>query len=400
MKNLILIISFLAFALTISGQASPVFEINFNDCTGMDAIGDLDNDIVSPTVECDCGVVQDAAYFDEEADSIFVDNGVKDFLSKDFTFSMYFWVEDAAEPYSLFSVQRFCNKDSLFLIKYLPSTNQIDVQMTKNFGTGVFLLGDLDPDRCWHQVVFTREDNVYSLTVDGQFIISDNVNENIVMGDRHSVRVGSSACLNIEETYSRGRIDQIQIFDYPLSLNEIQSLDRKPDQIITSDTTIFAGSSVLIETGSICTNNFNWNPTTDLDDPNLQSPEASPISSTNYELNIDYGSCTAFDNINIQVVDPDAIECENLLLPNVFTPNDDKVNDEFEISNDFIISDLEYFDIYDRWGAKVFTTQNKQEGWDGFFEGVRQAPAMYIYKIEYTCQGTEHQKVGSFSLLK
>lgn len=400
MKTSISSILLLFLSLTLMGQTNPVYQVTFDDCTGLDAVGNLDNNMVSPTVNCDCGVEQDAVYFDEEADSIFLDNGVKDFLKDDFTFSMFFWVEDAVEPYTLFSVQRFCNLDSAFIVKYFPNSQKLDVQITKNFGTGIFMVADLDPDRCWHQVVFTRENNVYSLTVDGVFIETKNVNEDIVMGEKHSVRLGSSPCLNDTETYARARIDQLQIFNYPLSLEEIEGLDRSPDQIITNDTTIFAGSSVFIETGSICATNFTWTPNSELDDPNLLEPTASPSSSTNYVLDLDYGSCRAQDNITINVIDAEAIDCENLLLPNVFTPNDDNVNDEFAISNDFIISELDYFDIYDRWGSKVFSTQNKQEGWDGFFDGTRQAPAMYIYQVEYTCKDEKHKKLGSFSLLK
>lgn len=387
-------------SLTSWSQANPVYQVTFDDCTGLDAIGTLDNNTVSPSVDCDCGVAQDAVYFNEEADSIYLDNGVKDLIAKNFTISMNFWVEDATSPYTLMSIQRFCNLDSAFIIKYFPNSEKLDVQITKNFGTGIFMDADLDPDRCWHELIFTREDNAYSLTVDGVFIETKNVNEDIVMGEKHIVRLGSSPCLNDTETFANARLDQLQIFDRTLSLEEIAQLDRKPDQIISNDTTIFAGSSVLIETGSICATNFTWSPNGDLDDPNILEPTATPATTTNFVLDIDYGSCTAQDNININVIDPDAIDCQNLLLPNVFTPNDDNVNDEFEISNDFIISELDYFDIYDRWGSKVFSTQNKQEGWDGFFDGVRQAPAMYVYQIEYTCKGDNFKKLGTFSILK
>ncbi len=397
------VIQLIVCVLTIQigfSQVTPAYKVSFNNCTAEDDIGTLDDNFVSPSVMCDCGVEADAAYFDEESDTIFADNGIKEILKEDFTFSMYFWADDAPEPYSLFSVQRYCSKDSAFIVRYIPSLKQVDVQMAKNFGVGVFLLGDLDPDRCWHHLLFTREDNVYSLSVDGEFIISDNINESVVLGEKHRVRIGSSPCLNDNETYTRGRIDEIQIFDQVLGIEDIQSLDLQPDRILTSDTTIFAGSSVLIETGSICSNIFSWTPTANLDNPNLIEPTATLDESQSYTLTIDHGSCIAQDEVNILVIDENSIDCNNLLLPNVFTPNDDKINDIFEISNDFIISELDYFDIYDRWGAKVFTTQNKQEGWDGFWNGVRQAPAMYVYKVEYTCQGDSYQKLGNFSLLK
>ena len=400
MKTAYLIITFLLFSTLAWAQLDPVFHITFDDCTGTDVIGPLDSNIVSPTVDCDCGVDLNAAYFDEEADSIFLDNGIKDLLAEDFTFSMYFWVDDSPEPYTLFSIQRYCSKDSSFQVRYLPAINELDVQISRNFGSGIFLTAPLDEDRCWHHVVFLKEGNNYSLTVDGVFIETDNVLQPIVMGERHSVRLGSSPCLNTLETHARGRIDQIKIFDRPLGLAEIQALDEKPDQIINQDTTIFAGSSVLIQTGSICSSNFSWNPTTGLDDPSLVEPTSTPDESISHELTIDYGTCTASDNLNIFVIEEDDIDCSELLLPNVFTPNNDKINDEFMISNEFIISELEYFDIYDRWGAKLFTTQTKEEGWDGTFNNIRQAPAQYIYKVEYICQDNSYQKIGSFSLLK
>ncbi len=400
MKTAYLLISFL-FVTTLGwSQLDPVLHITFDDCTGTDVVGPLDSNIVSPTVDCDCGVDLDAAYFDEEADSIFLDNGIKDLIGEDFTFSMYFWVDDSPEPYTLFSIQRFCSKDSSFQIRYLPAINELDVQISRNFGAGIFLTAPLNDNRCWHHVVFVKEGNDYSLTVDGIFIETDNVLEPVVMGEKHSVRLGSSPCLNTLETHARGRIDQIQIFDRPLSLDEIQQLDEQPDQIINQDTTIFAGSSVFIETGTVCSSNFNWIPATGLDDTSLIEPTATPDQSTMYELNIDHGSCTATDSLNIFVIDENDIDCEDLLLPNVFTPNGDKINDEFFISNSFIISDLDFFDIYDRWGAKLFSTQNKEEGWDGTFDNTIQAPSMYVYKIEYTCQDESYQKIGNFSLLK
>ncbi len=393
----------LSFALMLTFQISaqqPVYQLTFDNCDGMDAIGNLDNELTSPTVDCDCGVNLDAAYFNEDADSIFLDDGVKDLLSKDFTFSMYFWAEPAPLSYSIFSVQRFCDKDSIFNIKYLPNVEEVSVEVAQNFGTGAFIFGEINPDRCWHHVVLVREGRDYSLTVDGQFIETRSTPMDVVMGEKHRVRIGSSPCLGTLETFMRGRVDQVKIFDRPLTLEEIQALDEQPNQILSQDTTIFAGTSFPIMTGPICPTSFNWVPTTDLNDPNSLNPEVGPTETTEYFLNLDFGTCRAQDSITVSVIDENNIDCSNLLLPNIFTPNNDKVNDELMISNDFIIENLNYFEIYDRWGAKVFETTIKQEGWDGSLNGVTQPPAMYVYKIEYTCQNDTYKKVGNFSLLK
>lgn len=398
-KSVFILAIAMMLTLHISAQ-QPVYQLTFDGCDAMDSVGNLDDELTSPSIDCDCGVNQDAAYFNEESDSIYLDNGVKDLLSKDFTLSMYFWAEPAPLSYSMFSVKRYCDKDSSFNIRYLPNVEEVSVELAQNFGTGAFIFGKINPDRCWHHLVVVRDGQDVSLTVDGEFIETRSSQMDIVMGEKHQVRLGSSPCIGSLETFMRGRIDQVKIFDRPLTLEEIIALDEKPNQILSQDTTIFAGTSFPILTGPICPTSFNWVPTTDLDDPNSLTPEVSSEETTQYFLNLDFGTCRAQDSITVSVIDEDNIDCSNLLMPNIFTPNNDKVNDELMISNDFIIEDLNYFEIYDRWGAKVFETNIKQEGWDGSMNGVTQPPAMYVYKIEYTCQNDTYKKVGNFSLLK
>jgi gliding motility-associated-like protein len=58
-------------------------------------------------------------------------------------------------------------------------------------------------------------------------------------------------------------------------------------------------------------------------------------------------------------------------IPNAFSPNGDGLNDEFKPYLRFVqlIQDNSYrtyeMSIYSRWGEKVFTTSNVDEGWDG-----------------------------------
>jgi len=47
-------------------------------------------------------------------------------------------------------------------------------------------------------------------------------------------------------------------------------------------------------------------------------------------------------------------------MPNAFTPNGDGKNDVFRIPPDATLN-LEEFSIYDRWGAKIFSTKNVGE---------------------------------------
>lgn len=113
-----------------------------------------------------------------------------------------------------------------------------------------------------------------------------------------------------------------------------------------------------------------------------------------------HDNCVTTDSIRIFVLQDDDIDCDNLLLPTAFTPNGDNINDDYGISNTFIINDLQRYEIYDRWGLKIFESADKNEKWDGAFRDQNLMPGTYVYKIEYECRGDNFQKTGSFNLIK
>jgi len=85
------------------------------------------------------------------------------------------------------------------------------------------------------------------------------------------------------------------------------------------------------------------------------------------------------DTINIAEQD-----CEILFsLPNVFTPNNDAINDLFvPIESKGIIS--LNTKIYNRWGQEVFTTANPMIEWDATTKnGNKVPPGVYFYRAEY-----------------
>ncbi|HEY4107906.1 Ig-like domain-containing protein [Puia sp.] len=68
----------------------------------------------------------------------------------------------------------------------------------------------------------------------------------------------------------------------------------------------------------------------------------------------------------------------NIYVPRVFTPNNDGTND---ILKPILvgISQFHYFNIYNRWGNLIFTTQDPNQGWDGTFKGVPQPVETYLW---------------------
>ncbi len=91
---------------------------------------------------------------------------------------------------------------------------------------------------------------------------------------------------------------------------------------------------------------------------------------------------------------------ENIWVPKVFTPNGDGVNDVVRpIVNG--IFNLEYFNIYNRWGNLLFTTNNITQGWDGRFKGAMQPNETYLWIVVGTNANNERvKKRGMITLVR
>ncbi len=159
-----------------------------------------------------------------------------------------------------------------------------------------------------------------------------------------------------------------------------------------------------IELGGTCSNDFSWSPQDGVNGVNLPNPNIEPeFSGTfTYTLSIldESSFCTAKDSITIRVVDPADLDCNNIFLPNAFTPNNDNLNDFFGISNPFAVQDLISFEIFDRWGNRVFFTEDPFEQWDGTYAGSNINAGMMRYQIQFICNGEEQTKVGNFVIVK
>jgi gliding motility-associated-like protein len=77
----------------------------------------------------------------------------------------------------------------------------------------------------------------------------------------------------------------------------------------------------------------------------------------------------------------------SIYVPNVFSPDDDGLNDGLRIYPGPGIQRVQHFSIYDRWGAQVFLAENyfpdELSGvWDGRFRGERLQPAIFVWVAE------------------
>lgn len=127
-----------------------------------------------------------------------------------------------------------------------------------------------------------------------------------------------------------------------------------------------------------------WTPIEDPDCVNCTEQNISPIVTTSYEIQItDYNGCTDADQltVNVEFID-------DIYIPNIFSPNGDGINDVFLIySKSNIVSNINSFAGYDRWGNRIwifnnFSPNNISYSWDGTFKGRPVNPGVFVWTAE------------------
>ena len=92
-------------------------------------------------------------------------------------------------------------------------------------------------------------------------------------------------------------------------------------------------------------------------------------------------------------------------VPNTFTPDGDKFNNEFKpVFHSGYDSQNYTMYIFDRWGELVFETHDINEGWKGLYgtNGVIAQDGVYTWKIECKHRLTDDIEIamGSLNLLR
>ncbi len=117
--------------------------------------------------------------------------------------------------------------------------------------------------------------------------------------------------------------------------------------------------------------------------------------SLRYTLTIttDIGNCTREAIIVLPIQEPD------FKIPELITPNGDGTNEIFKV---FFAGEMTDFTmtVFIRWGQKIFTSTNADEGWDGTKNGTPQNTDTYLYIAKFRLNGTEFEEDGQFSLIR
>lgn len=154
------------------------------------------------------------------------------------------------------------------------------------------------------------------------------------------------------------------------------SVDAGSNQLI-----LVGGQAALQATVSPSNGTFLWFPSQTLSCEACPNPVATPSESTQYF--VQYTSplgCQLTDSVTVNVFRD---------LPNTITPNNDGVNDVWNIPGIQDFPNVQVV-IYNRWGTEVFSSTGYREPWDGTRNGDLLPAGSYFYMIDYRQSGTEN----------
>lgn len=148
---------------------------------------------------------------------------------------------------------------------------------------------------------------------------------------------------------------------------------------------------------------YNWTPADVLDCQTCSRPNLLPLEDQVIlvEVTNEFG-CTATDSIQVQVSKDYPI-----YAPNVFSPNNDGINDFFTIyARSSAVNEIQKLMVFDRWGKILFERTNLPinsdiEGWDGYVNGKLAGSGVYVFVADVTfIDGAVRQYAGSVALIQ
>jgi gliding motility-associated-like protein len=139
-----------------------------------------------------------------------------------------------------------------------------------------------------------------------------------------------------------------------------------------------------------------WTPSAGLSCDDCINPIASPTETTIYTVVVtDENGCSSTETLLIEVNNP----CGELFVPTIFTPNGDGLHDEICVMGGCIAT-LD-FAVFNRWGERVFQTNDPNECWDGKFRDKEVNTGVFVYKAVGTRDdGTSFKLSGSINVVK
>ena len=164
---------------------------------------------------------------------------------------------------------------------------------------------------------------------------------------------------------------------------------------------VYLQASVNIPFGSLT--EVVWTPTDSATCLLCLNRSFTPAQTGTYAIQVtDNKGCVDEDSLLVQVV-----RQIRIFVPNVFSPNDDGLDDEFLVfAKPGQVQQIKSLMVFDRWGSPVFSRKNiapndPYQGWNGTYKADRLNPGVYVWiaEVEFI-DGTVERFEGDVTLLR
>jgi gliding motility-associated-like protein len=282
------------------------------------------------------------------------------------------------------------------------STNQIGILFTKNpyYTTMGTFTNTIQPQIQW-DTTHCFKDTLNWVKVSGKFISTD---------DEEYLTIGSfKDGLHIKKTFVNSNFvstipsmskNNFYVYFDDIALYEISSpqLQSNAITICPNSDTLVLGDTAVIQTRYQWFVNGTAIDTTSFIKVKPTQTTTYVLHSTNCTTNTQTIVVTYSNNCEpIVVVEP--------IIPNVFTPNNDSINDvwRFGLGKGNVLKDIA---VFNRWGNLMYQKTNNLSQttvlWDGrTTSGEETSSGVYFFVLQYTDgNGEEHKKNGYISLFR
>jgi len=181
-------------------------------------------------------------------------------------------------------------------------------------------------------------------------------------------------------------VQEIIWINVPLTVHVDLGQDR---EIHIGDTTMI---NAIVDIPFDSLSSITWSGLYNPNCPTCLAQLVAPIITTAYSISVtNSAGCSDADSV-VVFVDHNI----DIYVPNVFSPNDDGINDRLIIGAGPDVAVIEYFAIFDRWGNMVFLAEDFEAGdpnhaWDGKRDGVNLNPAVFAYRMVARFKDGRHE---------
>ncbi|BAV07158.1 gliding motility-associated C-terminal domain-containing protein [Filimonas lacunae] len=147
-------------------------------------------------------------------------------------------------------------------------------------------------------------------------------------------------------------------------------VDAGPDFIVEEGASVTLAATVTDATAALL-----WTPAAGLSNATALRPTLVAMEDITYKLTATNAhNCTGWDTAHVKIL-------RTVLVPNIFTPNGDGINDTWVIKN---LSDYTnaVMQVFDRYGSRIWQLTGYAHAWDGTVNQKPVPPATYYYIID------------------